>query len=268
MYVAATRARDLLVISRWTKSGGGTVRPWKDFDPYIDHAEPLPVPAGVGVAAEQPTDLGPDARAAAEVMRNERREIVLQASWQVESVTAISHRGAVGRGAPGGLTREPDTGMAWGTLVHALLESAVRSPHRDRTHLERLANWLTLGNPELRRVVPEALDTVERVTASEFWQRAMTAEERQVEVPFAVKISIEGSPPRILHGIVDLALRFPTGWELIDYKTDQLGTDVLIKGYGSQVREYAKHWASLTGATVSYAGLYGIWSNELTENLI
>jgi hypothetical protein len=41
--------------------------------------------------------------------------------------------------------------------------------------------------------------------ASDLWQRAMAAEERLVEVPFAVKVPGNGSPPTILHGIIDLA---------------------------------------------------------------
>lgn len=213
-------------------------------------------------------DLGADARAAADAARQERRQGVLQHSWQVESVTATSHRGAPpGHPPQEGRTREPDTGMAWGTLVHALLEHAMRGPHRARPHLERLATWLTMGNPELRRVVPEALDTVERVMASDFWQRALAAEERLVEVPFAVTVTAEGAPPRILHGIIDLALRFPAGWELIDYKTDQLPLEALVERYGSQVRQYAQHWAALTGWAVTYAGLYAIRDGQLTESI-
>ena len=269
LYVAATRARDLLMISRWDKAGGSGSRPWMPFDPYIQEAPILPVPGAVVLPAVDLPDLTHAAREAADGAREEGRELVLRPSWEVESVTATSHRGGPVGHPPGeGRTNEPDTGMAWGRLLHALLEHAMRGPRRDRDHLERLANWLTFGNPELRQVIPEALETVERVMASDFWQRGLTAEERHAEVPIAVRVGLEGGAPRILHGIIDLALRFPTDWELTDYKTDQLGIDALVERYGDQVREYARHWAALIGAPVSYAGLYAVRDNRLTQSLI
>lgn len=268
LYVAATRARDLVVISRAAWAGGGAVRPWAPFDPYLRDAPALRVSADVALRPLEFPDLGRAARAAAETERQRRLDAVFQASWEVESVTATAHRGR-GDPRPGETrVREPDTGMAWGRLLHALLEHAMRGPRRDREQLERLANWLTFGNPELRQVIPEALETVERVMASDFWDRALTAEERHVEVPFAVRLTPEGAGPRILHGIIDLALRFPTGWDLTDYKTDQLAIDALAERYGDQVGEYGRHWAGLTGAPVSYAGLYGVRDNQRTQSLM
>lgn len=54
----------------------------------------------------------------------------------------------------------PDSQCYSGALIHALLENAMRGPVRERVHLQRLANSLTVDNADLRRVVPEALDTV------------------------------------------------------------------------------------------------------------
>ena len=59
--------------------------------------------------------------------------------------------------------------------------------------------------PALRRVIPEALDTVERVMTAEFWREATAAPERAVEVPFAVRLEEAGTTPRLLHGVIDLA---------------------------------------------------------------
>ena len=174
--------------------------------------------------------------------------------------------GPVGRPLQASRTREPDTGMAWGTLVHGLLEHAMRGPHRDRAHLERLANWLTFGNAELRRVVPEALQTVERVMASEFWQQAMAAEERQVEVPFAVTVA-GSTPPTILYGVVDLAYRAPDGWHLIDYKTDQADMNALRERYAGQLRQYSTQWSALTDQPIGHVAIYRIRGDELSADL-
>jgi hypothetical protein len=99
--------------------------------------------------------------------------------------------------------------MAWGSLIHFLLEHAMRGPQRDRAHLERLATWFAFDKTELRGVIPEALDTVERVMAAEFWQEAQSADERAVEVPFAVRVATAGAPPKLLHGVIDLAFKTP-----------------------------------------------------------
>jgi ATP-dependent exoDNAse (exonuclease V) beta subunit len=135
--------------------------------------------------------------------------------------------------------------MAWGSLIHCLLEHAMRGPQHDRAHLERVATWFAFDQPELRRVIPEALDTVDRVMAAEFWREALTAEERAVEVPFAVRVEEPGAVPRLLYGVIDLAFKTAAGWTLIDYKTDQLGggVDLLAARYAPQIRAYADHWS-------------------------
>ena len=189
-------------------------------------------------------------------------------SWRVESVTGTAHRaGPAGEPLQAGRTREPDTGMAWGRLVHALLEHAGRGPRRDRAHLERVARWLTVEDAELRRVIPEALDTVERVMGSDLWQRALAAEELLVEVPFAVRLEGDDGTPRVLHGVIDLAFLGPDGWELVDYKTDQADVATLAARYGEQVRQYATQWTAATAVDVSYAGLFAVRQNGLSENL-
>jgi ATP-dependent helicase/nuclease subunit A len=244
LYVAATRARDLLVVSRPAKAGGRP-RPWQMLEPYLAKAPALAAPPiAVPPAAPRP-DLSAGARAEAEAARAARRETLGASTWQVESVTGTAHRaGPYGHPLQEGRTREPDTGMAWGSLIHFLLEHAMRGPRRDRAHLERLAGWFAFDKPELRRVIPEALDTVAAVMTAEFWRQALAAEERAVEVPFAVRVEEAGGPPRLLYGVIDLAFRTPDGWTLIDYKTDQLapGIDVLAARYAPQVRAYAEHW--------------------------
>jgi ATP-dependent helicase/nuclease subunit A len=263
VYVAATRAADLLVVSRPARAGGKD-RPWRMLEPHLTRAPLLRVPP---VAVPLPLglpDLSTAAREAAAAARTARLEAIRRATWQVESVTGTAHRaGPYGHPLQEGRTREPDTGMAWGSLIHFLLEHAMRGPARDRAHLERLAAWFAFDRPELRRVIPEALETVESVMAAPFWREAVEAEERAVEVPFAVRVEQAGAPPTVLHGVVDLAYRTATGWTLIDYKTDQLapGVDALAARYAPQIRAYAGHWREQIGATTR-AGLHFIRNGE------
>ena len=266
LYVASTRARDLLVVSRWAGSPSKQ-RPWAPFESHLRDARELAQPRGLTLRPRPLDDLDAPAREAAAASRQALHETAATPSWRVESVTATAHKaGPVGRPLQAGRTREPDTGLAWGTLVHGLLEHAMRGPHRDRAHLERLAHWLTFGNAELRRVVPEALHTVERVMASELWQQAMAAEERHVEVPFAVTLS-DSTPPTVLYGVVDLAYRTSDGWHLIDYKTDQAEMEALCDRYAAQLQQYSMQWSALTDQPIGHVGLYRVRGGELSRDL-
>jgi ATP-dependent helicase/nuclease subunit A len=268
LYVAATRAQDLLVVSCWAGTGG-RARPWETFAAHLDAVPVLKVPAAVALpaAARRPTLA---ARERATATREARLAALRTPSWRVESVTATAHRaGPAGEPLQPGRTREPDTGMAWGRLVHALLEHAVRSTGCDRAHLERVARWLTVDDAELRRVVPDALDTVERVLTADLWQRARAAAELHAEVPVAVRLDGEaGGPPRVLHGVIDLAFRGPDGWELVDYKTDQADVATLAAQYGDQVRQYAAQWSALTGEPVARASVYAVRAQTASDNLL
>jgi ATP-dependent helicase/nuclease subunit A len=263
VYVAATRARDLLVVSR-PERGGGKNRPWQMLEPYLTTVRPLAIPPLPLPLPLTLPDLSPAARAAAQQARESRVLTLGETSWMVESVTGTAHRaGPYGHPLQEGKTREPDTGMAWGSLIHFLLEHAMRGPQPDRAHLERLATWFAFDKTDLRRVIPEALDTVERVMAAEFWQEAQAAEERAVEVPFAVRVGDAGAPPKLLHGVIDLAFKTAAGWTLIDYKTDQLagGVDQLTARYAPQIRAYANHWGAQLN-TSTRAGLHFIRNGE------
>ena len=163
-------------------------------------------------------------------------------------------------------TRKSDAGMVWGSLVHALFEHGMRGLQQDRAQLERLANWLTMERPELHYLVPEALDTVEHVMDSEFLRRAQPAVERQVEVPFAVRIG-DGATPTILHGVIDLAFRQPDGRNLADSKTDRADMEVLERQYAAQANSYAAQSVRLTGGSVFHAGLFSVRLRGLSRSL-
>jgi ATP-dependent helicase/nuclease subunit A len=143
---------------------------------------------------------------------------------------------------PAWILRGPATGMDWGDLIHALLEYAMSRRSAPRVDLERYAKWVTVDKPELRGVVPEALDLVERVMTSETWRRAQAAEECSVEVPFAIAHPRPDGRPAVLSGVIDLAFRDADGWKIVDYKSDQIASpdgSELIAKYAPQLDAYA-----------------------------
>src|SRR5438128_1547050 len=106
-------------------------------------------------------------------------------SWSATSVTAETcHIAKIARSVDGEMddptrvvvgdtpSHGAEAGMAWGTLIHGLLEHAMRHKNATRDDLRRLAMWLTVDEPQLRPVIDEALDTVQAVAAAAFWAEA------------------------------------------------------------------------------------------------
>ena len=268
-YVAATRAKDLLVVSRSPKAKGG---PWTAFDAALATAPALEPAEAANASRQARKDDWEDLAAAAALAAADRRDRLSRAaapSWLVESVTGERREITVREDDPARLLRGPATGMEWGELVHALLEYALRQGAVDCSRLTRLARWLTFGNPALESVIPEALDTVEQVAASGWWATAMASGERHVEVPFAiVREQEEEGRPIVRHGVIDLVYRDDDGWRIVDHKTDQLGergATELAERYRHQLECYGEAWRAVTGGDAGSVrtGLHAVRTGEV-----
>jgi ATP-dependent exoDNAse (exonuclease V) beta subunit len=165
-----------------------------------------------------------------------------------------------------------ERGTEWGSIVHEALEAALRDVSVDR--LRALCRgWLiaaerpmdALGEP---LELAELLELVAAVRQADLWQRALAADCRLTEVPFAIALGAEeyailtgggDLPPdtvplEIIDGRIDLAFREAGGWTIVDYKSDAGGTRIpaeLMRRYQTQVRLYARIWERLTGETVT-----------------
>ncbi len=259
-YVAATRARDLLVVSRWERSGRN--RPWGPFDFYLMSATHLDVPRQPFSPTHESVEVTGATRARAAARRAAGLAAATVPSWTAESVTgSLRHEVPVREDDPARLLRGPATGMEWGELVHKLLEHAIRTKRVDREALGRLARWLTLGRADLEGVVPEALAAVERVSGSEMWRDALAADACHVEVPFATLVEDPELGRRVLHGVIDLVYRTADGWRIVDHKTDQLvSTDgeELLGRHAAQIEIYEKAWARLSPAASITTGVHAV----------
>jgi ATP-dependent helicase/nuclease subunit A len=261
LYVSATRARDVLVVGRWAKTGGNFVRAWEAFAPFLKGVPELPVPAKVSAPPAQPADLSAAANTQASATRDAAHARARVASWSATSVTAEArHIAKIARSAesdPDDPTRvvvadtpshRADAGMAWGTLIHGLLEHAMRHKDATRDDLRRLAMWLTVEEPQLRTVIDEALQTVEAVAQADFWEKAKSSE-HQVEVPFCVGAPTPTGEKGLTSGVVDLMHRVDDHWNVIDYKTDRSGLTSTTR-YDAQLRAYREMWQKMTGCEV------------------
>ena len=191
------------------------------------------MPASVSVPAVVALDCTTAAQTAAEEHRAQAHARVNQPSWSVTSVTEEArHIARMTRSVDASAddpskvvvadtpSHRADAGQAWGTLVHGLLEHAMRHRAATREDLRRLAMWLTVEEPQLRAVIDEALDTVQAVASGAFWAEAKASPECHEEAPFSVLDEREGVPT-VLTGVIDLVHRTGDGWKIVDYKTDR-----------------------------------------------
>ncbi len=263
LYVAATRAAELLVVSRFKESRS----PWGEFEPFLEASPPLPAsnPPPVPEPTLESLSAYPD-----ESEYASRWQDLSRPAYRRRSVTAAVREGqsqALWAALDTPEQAGPDGGAAWGVVIHRLLEHCMRHPDASRQDVARLTRWLTHSDPDLAGLVEEAVETVETVRASDFWRQAMEAGERLVEVPFALAQPGEDGTPTVYYGVLDLALKQREGWEVIDYKTDRRALDELVERYAGQVLTYADLWRHLTGDQVRYAGLFGVREGRLSQDL-
>ena len=261
-YVAATRAKDLLVIGRYAGSQGRNPA-WPVLTEALDDAPALEIPAAVALSAPPTVDLSmaTASRAAADIAAAHERS--RQSSWSTTSVTAELKRlprvviedpdpsDPTQVVVPTTTSHRADAGAAWGSLVHGLLEHAMRHRAATRDDLRRLAQWLTVEEPQLRAVIDQAVDTALAVVSSDELAAARATAECHEEVPFAVRAS-EFASPHVVTGAIDLVHRHGDEWRVLDYKTDVDGGTAALK-YAEQVRAYGEAWGRISGAAVKTA---------------
>ncbi|HWZ86716.1 MAG TPA: UvrD-helicase domain-containing protein [Thermoanaerobaculia bacterium] len=254
LYVAATRAREMLVVSTWRQGKGKPKGAWSALDAYITEDLPEPAPPPAAEPAPPLRDL-PAELAAFQARRAARQQVSERPTAAVSSVTAVAHAG------PAPDWERTGRGMSWGRVVHRLLEALMRDGGID---VGAYAANLLAEEDRPPGDVEELVRTVDGVRSSDLWKRAAGARRRLVEVPFALLVPRgelglpEGGPAEtLLQGAIDLVFEDADGWVLVDYKSDTVGAnlDSLVAYYTPQVAAYRRYWERLTGRAAR-AGLF------------
>jgi ATP-dependent helicase/nuclease subunit A len=247
LYVAATRAREMLVVSVWKQGRSERAQgPWGAFAPFLteDLTEAAAPPRGARPAPMK--DLASELDAF-RVERLRRAASDAVPTFRVVAVTDVAH--AAGRKPAWESTGR---GMSWGRVLHGALEAAMRHPNLElRLHAANLLAEEERPEGEVEEVVR----LVESVRGSPLWTRALAAKRCLVEVPFALNVPspelgiAEALPESLLQGAVDLAFEEEDGWVLVDYKSDTVASnrDELVRFYAPQVTLYRRYWERLTG---------------------
>ena len=269
LYVAATRAKEALVVSIKRNADRKAAGPWARLDGHLRDALPES-PEVLRAVPSAPASDPLCALVANRALRAARRERCAAPTRDAVSVTSIAHAGpAPGRVATG-------RGMEWGRIVHRLLEAMMRDPDLP---LRAFAENVFAEEDRLPEDLDEAIRLAEAVRESPLWRRALAAKRRLVEVPFALTVPASELPstdaPRetllsgamretLLSGAIDLAFEEPDGWVLVDYKSDRVaegGSGPLAAWYAPQVRLYRRYWDWLTAGKCR-AGLYFVETGE------
>jgi ATP-dependent helicase/nuclease subunit A len=245
LYVAATRARDTLVVSTWKQGKGRPKGPWCLLDPHLTENLPEPGEDAAPVPIEAPSAprLAQELSAFRERLAARRRAAAC-ATYSVTPVTDVAHRAALPAWEATG------RGMSWGRVLHRLLEALMRDAKLD---VRAYASNLLAEEERPAGDLGEVMRIVEGVQASDLWRRAQSAKTRLVEVPFALRVPPEDlglseGPAETLRGAIDLVFEDEDGWTLIDYKSDSVGDNLpgLIAFYSPQVEIYRRYWEQMT----------------------
>ncbi len=251
LYVAATRAKNLLVIGVEAKSGGPS-GPWKRLAAGLrrlfPHGEAKPKPAAPATVLE---DFAEGRR-----YLQERRESAHQESYAVTLVTKVAHSDGKK------LVKHEEgygRGTSWGRVLHRLFDAMLRDPKID---IRRHATNLLKDEEREVAELEDVLRVVEGVRQSEIWRRAIQSDQQLMEVPFALNLPAAalgepGSGNILLHGAIDLVFREKGEWYVVDYKSDSTKgrLEALIEYYRPQVEHYARYWQQLTGQP-THPGLF------------
>jgi ATP-dependent helicase/nuclease subunit A len=267
LYVAATRAKSMISVTQRVK--GKAFNPWQFFQGRLANAEELEEPGPREAPFAGKTTIGAEeVRIAREtIARRWGRSLKPGYSMKGAREIAVSASELHGRRSGRG-----EHGTEWGTVIHFLLETAMREPERD---LGELARYALEEQGLIAGLEAVALKTVAAVRSAEIWKRACSAEERLVEVPFEICLEaddplLRGGErlPTLLRGVVDLAFREGAGWVVADWKTDADAAarrDALASRYRGQTELYAALWERLTGEPVVETGIFFVSSGEYVK---
>jgi ATP-dependent helicase/nuclease subunit A len=260
LYVAATRAKQLLIVSRYPSKP--LIDPWSRLAESLEEARELERHP-VEPAEPEPMRDAPDVEACL-AARDAGLSAAARPSYRIASVTGLAHSSSsvtVERSATG-------RGMAYGSLVHRALQAIGEG--LDDADLPAFIRMAAEEAGVDEQWLEQAEAAIRQVTASELWRRAMRAARRYHEFSFLIarqdteadglnEANASADTTMLLRGVIDLVFEEPDGWVIVDFKTDQYELDQeqqFVDLYKPQVLAYVDEWQRTVGGKVKEAGLY------------
>ena len=261
IYVAATRARDHLVVSlRRSSSGRGAKSAAATISEHLADTPELWEPVVLIPSAATPEPDSEDAVAGQDAPAPVEHSVEARARWEKQRGKLIDEMGRPSSAAATALGRqqredkaEPESAEPWrrgragtsvGRAVHAVLQSidlATGDGIADRARAQAVAEGIPGREREIASLSQVAVD-------SDIVKRAVASGRLWREVPVAVAMS-GGS----LHGFIDLLFEEDDGLVVVDYKTDSVSASEApgsVLRYRLQGGAYAHAIRQITGKQV------------------
>ncbi len=279
LYVAATRARDALIVS--LKDDRNTYNPWWSLRSLQgkDLREAFPVSDDQSSLSREIIPIGPktggEVPDASLASIQERKAICVRPTYRlVQGREAAIWLGVASEREelePEELSMEegeeeeteaiarPDSVDAtrWGEIVHLalkkLMEERTKGPREIAQELAVLNQW---GEREEDRL--KAL--LDKVSETPLWERAQRSQHVLCEVPFHYAEKSDGEEV-VIHGAIDLIFEEDGGWVMADYKTERLPHGLPevsghlsrwqgLQKHAEQLMAYSGAWERITGLPV------------------
>lgn len=148
-------------------------------------------------------------------------------------------------------SNERVSGDILGSMVHKAIQCWLFPDNPRLTFLlEAEAFNAGLASEKLRQDAKcRAIELLARLRQHSLWEHINSAQERYSELPYTY--TVKG---KVENGVIDLLYRTVEGWQLVDFKTDNILTplyrDELVWAYTPQVRRYAHVVRSRLGQPV------------------
>ena len=174
---------------------------------------------------------------------------------EVDRTVAADDGGSLGSADPGESVLD-DAGSGRGRDLGTLIHDALRVA--DLTDLQ-LSAWRArnlCGERGRDELADEVVQHLRATLESELFERVRGANQVERELPLVL-----ADPDRVIEGYVDLAFQEEEGWVLVDYKSARRPSAETVEGYEQQVRAYVEAFQG-TGAQVGGAYLLFTASGE------
>ncbi|MCL7748755.1 UvrD-helicase domain-containing protein [Halalkalibacter alkaliphilus] len=256
LYVAATRAKQMLVVSGMEKNNEKN-NPWNMLLTGMD-LESLTIPENI----EQPKPINHE-KTDVEQFKAVQAELE---SWipplKVPTYSQYSPTDDT-KELPYDVEREKGGGKAWGSVIHEVFESVLKGKELSEDEIEAILFKEEL--PEKR--LQEVKSTIESFKSSDLFQRIQQADTSFAEMPFSFCVNNghplypeNGQGDVYITGIIDLVFKEEEQWVIVDFKTDRVQAEEdlnkLATHYTPQLQLYKQAWEYMTNEQVKETSLY------------
>ena len=238
-YVAATRARDWLVvpIPPATERVGDF---WHEIAKEIAVPSPdlVNLDAGAVKLPEEPNEipaLSPADEMPSDIQGFLSRRAALIRAGSDATLSPVPVREDAARESPAAVEPPEFVGRVFGSFVHRLLELADFSKPES---VRKIAPALAPAFPLTKEAVARAEAQAEAALSLPIMREAARAVRVFREVPISYV-----EEDRLLEGVCDLAFEDEKGWVVVDYKTEAIGEDQVLaqaSHHAAQLRRYAR----------------------------